>query len=138
MTSDPSNADVLDAVALELSRFSREVVAEVHRLRDELVIEQQRVTALEAEVADLQQTRTAPVLHDVPADPVAQSVVVPVDSTIPSSDDREAAEPATIEFAPLTLHAASDAVPTSAGLDNLARVLAELSEPIAVVWPTDT
>ena len=39
MTSDSSSTDVLDAVAAELSRFSRDVVAEVHRLRDQLAIQ---------------------------------------------------------------------------------------------------
>jgi hypothetical protein len=157
MTSDPSNADVIDAVAMELSRFSRDVVSEVHRLRDELGIEKQRVTALESEVAELRRTGTPsvtpdisaetvtqpvvqpvaePVVSSVPA-PVVPSVPAPVEPLIPTSHEPEAVAPATIEFAPLTL-SALDSVPTSAGLDNLARVLAELSEPIAVVWPTDS
>jgi hypothetical protein len=158
MTSDPSNAEVIDAVTMELSRFSRDVVTEVHRLRDELGIEKQRVTALEAEVAELRRTRTPSVSPDAPAQPVAQPVAEPVvepvvepvaepvaepaaahaETQIPPSHEPEVVAPATIEFVPLTLHAAVNPVPTSAGLDNLARVLAELSEPIAVAWPTDS
>jgi hypothetical protein len=154
MTSDPSNAEVIDAVTMELSRFSRDVVTEVHRLRDELGIEKQRVTALEAEVAELRRTRTPSVSPDAPAQPVAEPVVPPVaesvaepvaepaaahnETPIPPSPEPEVVAPATIEFVPLTLHSAVNPVPTSAGLDNLARVLAELSEPIAVAWPTDS
>jgi hypothetical protein len=154
MTSDPSNAEVIDAVTMELSRFSRDVVTEVHRLRDELGIEKQRVTALEAEVAELRRTRTPSVSPDAPAQPVAQPVAEPVvepvvepvaepaaahaETQIPPSHEPEVVAPATIEFVPLTLHSAVNPVPTSAGLDNLARVLAELSEPIAVAWPTDS
>jgi hypothetical protein len=154
MTSDPSNAEVIDAVTMELSRFSRDVVTEVHRLRDELGIEKQRVTALEAEVAELRRTRTPSVSPDAPAQPVAEPVVPPVaesvaepvaepaaahnETQIPPSHEPEVVAPATIEFVPLTLHSAVNPVPTSAGLDNLARVLAELSEPIAVAWPTDS
>jgi hypothetical protein len=141
MTSETSNADVLDAVAMELSRFSRDVVTEVHRLRDELVIEQQRLTALEAEVAELRRTGMAPVSPVPPAEVVVQAVVQSVethaDPVTPPSPESELAAPATFEFAPLTLHAVSDPPPSTAGLDHLARVLADLSEPIAVHWPTD-
>jgi hypothetical protein len=63
--------------------------------------------------------------------------VAVVDPAIVSNREAGVAAPATIEFAPLTLQLPGEAVPISAGLDNLARVLAELSEPIAVVWPTD-
>jgi hypothetical protein len=141
MTNVPSSADVLDAVAAELSRFSRDVVAEVHRLRDQLAIEQQRVTVLEAEVAALRRSSRSPDSLGVPAGPVVEPVVEPgaaaVDPAIVSNREAEVAAPATMEFAPLTLQSPADAAPTSAGLDNLARVLAELSEPIAVVLPTD-
>jgi ABC-type transporter Mla subunit MlaD len=51
--TEPTNADVLDAVTLELSRFTREVVAEMHRLRDELAAERQRTDQLEASVRSL-------------------------------------------------------------------------------------
>ena len=145
MTSDSSSTDVLDAVAAELSRFSRDVVAEVHRLRDQLAIEQQRVTVLETEVVALRGSSratdslgvpTTPVVEPV-AEPVAVAVAVAVDPAIVSNRRADVTAPATIEFAPLTLQSPGDAVPTSAGTDNLASVLAELSEPIAVVWPTD-
>jgi hypothetical protein len=137
MTNVPSSADVLDAVAAELSRFSRDVVAEVHRLRDQLAIEQQRVTVLEAEVAAVRRSSRAPDLLGMPTAPVVTPVVAVVDPAIVSNREAGVAAPATIEFAPLTLQLPGEAVPISAGLDNLARVLAELSEPIAVVWPTD-
>lgn len=134
MTSDPSNADVLEAVAAELSRFSRDVVAEVHRLRVELVVEQQRVTALEEEVAALRRTGTAPVSLGVLRQPVAQAA----DPVIALIHEPEVAGRAMIEFAPLTLDLPGDSVSASTGFDNLARALAELSEPIAVTWPTDS
>ena len=51
--SEPTNTDVLDAVTLELSRFTREVVAEIHRLRDELITERQRTDQLESTVQSL-------------------------------------------------------------------------------------
>ena len=130
-----SNADVIDAVAMELSRFSRDVVTEVHRLRDELAIEQQRVAALESEVAELRRAGIPPVSHRVLAEPVVHPVAANVDPVILPSPEPPMAAPATIEFTPLTLHPAVGAVPMSAGIDNLARVLAELSEPIAVAWP---
>jgi hypothetical protein len=153
MTSDSSSTDVLDAVAAELSRFSRDVVTEVHRLRDQLAIEQQRVTVLETEVAALRRSSRATDSLGVPTPPAVQPVVQPVvkpvvkpvvepvvaavDPAIVSNREADVAAPATIEFAPLTLQPPGNAVPTSAGLDNLASVLAKLSEPIAVVWPTD-
>jgi len=134
MTSDPSNASVLDAVAAELSRFSRDVVTEVHRLRDELLVVQRRVTALEEEVAALRRTGTAPVSLGVLARPVAANV----DPVSAPSHEPEVAAQAMVEFAPLTLESEGNSVPASTGLSNLARVLAELSEPIAVAWPTDS
>ena len=141
MTSDSSSTDVLDAVAAELSRFSRDVVAEVHRLRDQLAIEQQRVTVLETEVVALRGSSRATDSLGVPTtpvvEPVAEPVAVAVDPAIVSNRRADVTAPATIEFAPLTLQSSGDAVPTSAGIDNLASVLAKLSEPIAVVWPTD-
>jgi hypothetical protein len=51
--TEPTNSDVLDAVTLELSRFTREVVAEMHRLRDELAVERQRTDQLESTVTSL-------------------------------------------------------------------------------------
>ena len=51
--TEPTNSDVLDAVTLELSRFTREVVAEMHRLRDELAAERQRTDQLESTVTSL-------------------------------------------------------------------------------------
>jgi hypothetical protein len=51
--NEPTNTDVLDAVTLELSRFTREVVAEMHRLRDELITERQRADQLESTVQSL-------------------------------------------------------------------------------------
>ena len=149
MTSDPSNADVIDAVAMELSRFSRDVVPEVHRLRDELGIEKQRVTALEAEVAELRRTRTPSVAPDARTQPVAEPVAATVSRAGPSCigpRPRTSIPPATSQKWSHLQRSSSrrshcmrpDPVPTSAGLDNLARVLAELSEPIAVAWPTDS
>lgn len=51
--SEPTNADVLDAVTLELSRFTRDVVAEMHRLRDQLTVERERTDRLESRVESL-------------------------------------------------------------------------------------
>jgi hypothetical protein len=63
--------------------------------------------------------------------------VAAVDPAFVSNRGADVTAPATIEFAPLTLQSPGDAVPTSAGIDNLPSVLTKLSEPIAVVWPTD-
>jgi hypothetical protein len=92
---------------------------------------------LEAEVAAVRRSSRAPDLLGMPTAPVVAPVVAVVDPAIVSNREAGVAAPATIEFAPLTLQLPGEAVPISAGLDNLARVLAELSEPIAVVWPTD-
>ncbi len=51
--TEPTNTDVLEAVTQELSRFTRDVVAEMHRLRDELAAERRRTDQLESTVTSL-------------------------------------------------------------------------------------
>ena len=59
MASETSNADALDAVAMELIKFSRRVVTERLRPCDEFGTEQQRVTAPEVEVTELRRVGVA-------------------------------------------------------------------------------
>ncbi len=54
--NESTGGDVLDAVTLELSRFTRDVVAEMHRLRDELIVERLRTDRLEATVQSLSES----------------------------------------------------------------------------------
>lgn len=51
--NESTNSDILDAVTLELNRFTSDVVAEMHRLRDALGAERERNDQLESTVLAL-------------------------------------------------------------------------------------